>query len=140
MSDSSSRRTFLQSAGLAASSLTLSGAAMTQEQERPKIPGFEEKKTDPKASKGWKPFSDRKIRVGIAGYGLCSFGAQFGFQNHPNVEVVAVTDLIRKRRDALAKACKCEKTYPSCEEMIKDEKMEAVFIARRISLFVLAKK
>ena len=104
MSDSSSRRTFLQSAGLAASSLTLSGAAMTQEQERPKIPGFEEKKTDPKASKGWKPFSDRKIRVGIAGYGLCSFGAQFGFQNHPNVEVVAVTDLIRKRRDALAKA------------------------------------
>ncbi len=39
--------------------------------------------------------SDRKIRVGIAGYGLCRFGSQFGFQNHPNVEVVAVTDLIR---------------------------------------------
>jgi len=93
------------------------------------IAGFKKNKTDPNASKGWQPFSDRKIRVGIAGYGLCAFGAQFGFQKHPNVEVVAVTDLIPSRCAELAKACGCEKTYPSCEEMIKDDNIEAVFIA-----------
>lgn len=93
------------------------------------IPGFEKIQADPNASRGWQPFSDRKIRVGIAGYGMCHFGAAFGFQNHPNVEVVAVTDLIPERCDALAKACRCKKTYPSCEEMIKDDNIEAVFIA-----------
>lgn len=93
------------------------------------IPGFEKNQNDANASKGWRPFSDRKIRVGIAGYGLCQFGSAFGFQDHPNVEVVAVTDLIPSRCAALAKACRCEKTYPSCEEMIKDDKIEAVFIA-----------
>ncbi|MGI9457123.1 MAG: Gfo/Idh/MocA family protein, partial [Aeoliella sp.] len=93
------------------------------------IPGFEQTQADPNSAKGWQPFSDRKIRVGIAGYGLCSFGAAFGFQNHPNVEVVAVTDLIPARCAGLATACRCETTYPSCEEMIKDDKIEAVFIA-----------
>jgi len=93
------------------------------------IPGFEKSQGDPAAAKGWRPFSDRKVRVGIAGYGLCRFGAAFGFQNHPNVEVVGVADLIPDRRAALAKACRCKKTYPSCEEMIKDDKIEAVFIA-----------
>ncbi len=92
------------------------------------IPGFED--TGPAGTgKGWQPFSDRKIRVGIAGYGLCRFGAAWGFQNHPNVEVVAVTDLIPSRRAQLAQACRCQKTYPSCEEMIKDDTIEAVFIA-----------
>ncbi len=93
------------------------------------IAGFEKNQTDPNASKQWQPFSDRKIRVGIAGYGLCQFGAQFGFQDHPNVEVAAVTDLIPSRRDGLAKACRCETTYPSFEEMTKDDSLEAVFIA-----------
>jgi len=93
------------------------------------IPGFEESETDPNAAAEWTPFSDRKIRVGIAGYGLCRFGAAFGFQNHPNVEVVAVTDLIPHRRAALAEACGCRKTFASCEEMIKDGDIEAVFIA-----------
>ena len=77
----------------------------------------------------WKPFSDRKIRVGIAGYGLCKFGAQFGFQDHPNVEVAAVTDLIADRRAELAKACRCETTYDSCEVMLNDDSLEAVYIA-----------
>jgi hypothetical protein len=93
------------------------------------IPGFEKQRVDLDATKGWQPFSDRKIRVGIAGYGLCQFGAEFSFQHHPNVEMIAVTDLIPDRCAALAKACRCEKTYPSCEEMIKDDKIEAVFIA-----------
>jgi predicted dehydrogenase len=129
MSKSSSRRTFLKSVGLATSAFGLGGAALAQDKDKPKIAGFEQAKTDPNAAKGWKPFSDRKIRIGIAGYGLCKFGAHFGFQNHPNVEVVAVTDLDPSRRAGLAKACGCENTYPSCEEMIKDDKIEAVFIA-----------
>jgi predicted dehydrogenase len=129
MSHSSSRRAFLKSVGLATSAFGLGGAALAQKKNPATIPGFEKAKTGPNASKGWKPFSDRKIRVGIAGYGLCAFGAHFGFQKHPNVEVVAVTDLIPSRRAGLARACGCKKTYPSCEEMIKDDKIEAVFIA-----------
>jgi len=81
------------------------------------------------AAEAWRPYSDRKLRVGIAGYGLCQFGAAFGFQNHPNVEVVAVTDLIPDRCAALAGACRCERTYPSCEAMLRDDTIEAVFIA-----------
>ena len=85
--------------------------------------------TDPNASKAWKPVSDRKIRVGIVGYGTCQFGAAFSFQDHPNVEIVAVSDLFPDRCAALAKACRCEKTYPSLEELVKDDKIEAVFVA-----------
>ena len=93
------------------------------------IPGFEKPQNDVNAATVWQPFSNRKVRVGIAGYGMCQFGAAFYFQNHPNVEVVAVTDLNPDRCAELAKACRCAKTYPSCEEMLKDDKIEAVFIA-----------
>ncbi len=97
-------------------------------EEKP-IQGFERGADDPNASKGWKPVSDRKLRVGIVGYGVCKFGADFGFQNHPNVEVVAVSDLFPDRCSALAKACRCQKTYPSLEELVKDDRIEAVFVA-----------
>ncbi|HCC20743.1 MAG TPA: gfo/Idh/MocA family oxidoreductase [Verrucomicrobiales bacterium] len=93
------------------------------------IPGFEKTKDDPNAAKGWKSVSDRKIKVGIAGYGLCKFGATFFYQNHPNVEVVAATDLDPGRCAALAKAVGAKKTYKSCEEMIKDKNIEAIYIA-----------
>lgn len=131
-----SRRGFLQGVGGAGAFLGIAGiaghgaAAETPRDAAGKvIPGFGDAQTDPNAAKGWQPFSDRKIRVGIAGYGLCQFGAAWGFQDHPNVEVVAVTDLIPHRCAELAKACRCETTYPSCEEMIKDDRIEAVFIA-----------
>lgn len=138
MSQSSSRREFLKSVGLTTAGLSLGNAASAQQQKKSRQPknadgkviaGFEETRSDPNASKGWQPFSDRRIRVGIAGFGLCRFGAQFGFQKHPNVEVAAVTDLIPSRCAELARVCGCEKTYPSCEEMIKDDSIEAVFIA-----------
>ena len=82
-----------------------------------------------KPQPAWQPLSDRKLRVGIVGYGVCRFGAAFGFQDHPNVEVVAVSDLIPERCQALAKACRCAKTYPSLEELVKDDRIEAVFVA-----------
>ena len=47
--------------------------------------------------------SDHKLRVGLVGYGVCKFSAAFGFQNHPNVEVIAVSDLIPERCNELAK-------------------------------------
>jgi len=127
MSNSTSRRSFLQAVGLGTAALGLGRSALGG-QPKP-IPGFEEAPPDPNASKGWKPVSDRKIRVGIVGYGTCRFGAAFSFQDHPNVDVVAVSDLFPDRCAALAQACRCEKTYPSLEELVKDDRIEAVFVA-----------
>jgi predicted dehydrogenase len=132
------RREFVGWAGAAVAAMGLSRVPCAQGAEPPPapvdaqgnvIPGFEKTQADLNAAKGWQPVSDRKVRVGIAGYGFCQFGAAFSFQNHPNVEVVAVTDLMPERCAGLAKACRCEKTYPSCEEMIKDDRIEAVFVA-----------
>ena len=120
------RRSFLQAVGLGSAAVALAPTARSQEKV---IQGFEKAPTDPNASKGWKPVSDRKIRVGIVGYGVCQFGAAFGFQDHPNVEVVAVSDLIPDRCAELAKVGRCEKTYPSLEELVKDDRIEAVFVA-----------
>src|SRR5262245_53655866 len=119
------RRTFLRSACIAAAIGLRQPVRSAQEP----IQGFEKALEDPEVTKGWRPVSDRKIRVGIAGYGVCKFGAEFGFQNHPNVEVVAVTDLFPDRCAELARVCECAKTYPSLEELVKDERIEAVFVA-----------
>ncbi|HOX57098.1 MAG TPA: Gfo/Idh/MocA family oxidoreductase [Candidatus Paceibacterota bacterium] len=120
------RRSFLHAIGLGSAALAAPLAARSQEKV---IQGFEKAATEESASKGWKPVSDRRIRVGLAGYGVCRFGAAFSFDKHPNVEVVAVSDLIPDRCAALAKAVKCGKTYPSVEEMVKDDRIEAIFVA-----------
>jgi len=70
-------------------------------------------------SKGWVPVSDRKIRVGLVGYGYSRFGASLVFRTIPNVEVVAVSDLLPDRCTDLSKAARCKKTYPSLEELVK---------------------
>ena len=120
------RRSFLQALGLSSAVLTAPAIVRAADTQ---IQGFEKAATTPDASAGWKPVSDRKIRVGLVGYGVCKFGAAFGFQDHPNVEVVAVSDLIPDNCAGLAKAARCQKTYPSCEELIKEDRVEAVFIA-----------
>ncbi len=120
-----SRRRFMQTAGLGALALGYSCG----NKGKTVIPGFEKAAENADISKNWVPVSDRKIKMGIVGYGYCKFGAAFGFQNHPNVEIVAVSDLIPERCEALAKDCKCSKTYPSLEELVKDETIEAVFVA-----------
>jgi predicted dehydrogenase len=96
--------------------------------EKP-IQGFETAPENPEASKNWKPISDRRIRVGLVGYGVCKFSAAFGFQHHPNVEVAAVSDLVPDRCAELAKVTGCARSYPSLEEMLKDDRIEAVFVA-----------
>ena len=93
------RRSFLRFAGLGAAGLAAQRLAQAAE---PPIQGFERSADSPVAAQGWQPVSDRKIRVGIIGYGVCQFGADFSFQTHPNVEVVAVSDLIPDRCEALA--------------------------------------
>ncbi len=125
----STRRHFIQGATslLGASFLTTTPLALGA--PAPSIQGFETAPASPDFSRGWQPFSERRLRVGIAGYGVCKFGSAFGFQDHPNVEVVAVTDLLPDRCAALAEACRCLKTYPSLELMVKDPKIEAVFVA-----------
>jgi predicted dehydrogenase len=119
------RRSFLHAVGLTSTALAAPAAFGAQEKV---IPGFEKAPTDTRAEE-WKPFSDRRLRVGLAGYGVCKFGAAFFFHKHPNVEVVAVSDLFPDRCAALAKVVGCAKTYASAEEMIKDDRIEAVFIA-----------
>ncbi|HPG66949.1 MAG TPA: Gfo/Idh/MocA family oxidoreductase [Candidatus Hydrogenedentes bacterium] len=93
------------------------------------IQGFDETSSNTAKDRVWTPISERKIKVGIVGYGVCQFGAAFGFQDHPNVEVVAVSDLFPDRCAELARVCRCGKTYPSLEELVKDPDIEAVFVA-----------
>src|SRR6516165_5389424 len=113
MSNNTSRRRFLETVGVASLATIeadrLIGAAKAQPPDA-RILGSGGVKTSGRPKKAWRPVSDRKIRVGIVGYGVCQFGAAFDFQDHPNVTVVAVSDLFPERRAALAKACRCEKT------------------------------
>ena len=67
--------------------------------------------------------------MGIVGFGVCRFGPRFRCRDHPNVQVVAVSDLFPDRCQGLAQECQCEKTYPSLEEMVKDDSIEAIFVA-----------
>ena len=90
---------FIGSAAVVAAS----GLKAAEQKPLSNIQGFDEAFTDEKVGGPWQPFSDKKVRVGIAGYGVCKFGAQFFFQNHPNVEVVAATDLYKGRCAELAK-------------------------------------
>ena len=123
-----SRRGFLWRSGALAAAIGVGFKRFAQAAENP-IQGFENSQEDINASKGWKPISDRKIRIGLVGYGVCKFSAAFGFQSHPNVDVVAVSDLISERCAELAKVTGCAKTYPSLEDLVKDDKIEAVFVA-----------
>ncbi len=126
MSRPVSRRSFMT--GVAASAGLLA-AGESVSSDAPVIQGFDETATNTAKDQSWTPISDRKIRVGIVGYGVCRFGAAFGFQDHPNVEVVAVSDLFPDRCAELAKVCRCSKTYPSLEELVQDPGIEAVFVA-----------
>lgn len=141
-SEGHSRRKFLQTLGIGAAALGMhqiscsgpksavqsnSGNAQV---DLSSIAGFEKTKIDPTTSDGWEPFSDKKIKVGLVGHGVCKFAVAFGFQDHPNIEVVAVSDLFPDRLAEMAKIAKCNKTYSSLEEMIKqDKEIEAVFLA-----------
>ena len=115
------RREFIERLGLGSLGAALAGGTVLSSPAA--------QVTTPVPLKPWTPVSERKIKVGIVGYGVCRFGAEFGFQDHPNVEVVAVSDLIPERRDGLMKACRCAKSYESLEVLVQDPRIEAVFVA-----------
>ena len=119
------RRSFLAASAAAATGGSLLGATRAAEN----IPGFDQTRTDFDRTQQWKPFSDRKVRVGIVGHGVCQFGLAFDLQTHPNVELVAVSDLFPDRCADMARIAKCGKTYPSLEEMVKDDSIEAIYCA-----------
>lgn len=129
MSAKFNRRTFLGATAASAFVPYFFNPAPQASEQSPKIAGFDLKETDYDPLQEWRPYTDRKLRVGLVGYGVCQFAAEFYFQNHPNVEVVAVSDLIPERCVALSQRVKCEKTYPSLEEMVKDDAIEAIFVA-----------
>ena len=123
-----SRRTFMTNAALGAGLLAAS-SGMTKAQDPSTIAGFDDTKTDIDDSKVWQQKYDRKIKMGLVGFGVCQFGTAFSLQSHPNVDLIAVSDLFPERCAAMAQVAKCEKTYPSLEEMLKDKSIEAVFVA-----------
>ena len=96
------------------------------------IQGFEEGDAQADPNDVWEPFSDRKVKVGIAGEGVCSFGSAFGYQSHPNIEVVACAEVQDDRLKLLQERVRAPKAYKSCEEMIahaEEDGLEAVYIA-----------
>ncbi|HNQ72134.1 MAG TPA: Gfo/Idh/MocA family oxidoreductase [Verrucomicrobiota bacterium] len=124
------RRSFLHTVSWGAAALGLSPAVIAGAQTtNPPIAGFEAAPATAETHAGWQPISERKLRVGLVGYGVCKFAAAFGFQNHPNVEIVAVSDLVPARCAELASVVKCSTTYPSLEELVRDDRIEAVFVA-----------
>ena len=123
------RRNFLAAAGAA----TLVGGCardIPREADGKVMMGFDETDVGALAPEPWRPFSDRKVRMGIAGEGVCQFGSQFGYQNHPNSTVVACAELDPKKRALLQERTGAKRAYASCEEMIEKEKeIDAVYIA-----------
>ena len=67
----------------------------------------------------------KKVRIGVVGGG---FGCSFYWHEHPDCEVVAVSDLREDRRKLLSERFKCEKTYNSLEELVKAPDPDAVAI------------
>ncbi len=84
MDNATSRRLFMQSVGLGSlAALAADGLLNTAAAQAPgeKILGAAGVKTSARSKVVWKPVSDRKLRVGIVGNGVCKFGPSFGFQD-----------------------------------------------------------
>jgi len=67
--------------------------------------------------------SPKKIRIGIVGG---RFGCSFQWHEHPDCDVVAVSDLYPDRRERLMKTYGCTKAYNSLEELVLDKNIDAV--------------
>lgn len=67
--------------------------------------------------------SGRKVRIGIAGG---NFGSTFQWHLDPNCTVAAVCDIQPKALARLAEVYRCNVTYGSFRELLKDKNVEAV--------------
>jgi len=66
-----------------------------------------------------------KVRLGIVGGG---FGAAFQWHLHPNCIVEAVAEMRSERRQRLADQYRCSRAYSSLEELLGDDRVEAVAV------------
>lgn len=71
----------------------------------------------------WEQTTDRQLRIGVVGG---RFGLAFQWSEHPNCTVVAVSDLRPDRRATMQGRFRCDTTYPSLEELVKDPNIDAV--------------
>jgi len=69
--------------------------------------------------------SGRKIRMGVVGG---RFGLSFFWHQHPNCEVVAVSDLRPERLDRLVEVYGCDRKFESLEKLVLADDIEAVGI------------
>ena len=69
--------------------------------------------------------TSKKIRIGIVGG---RFGSTFQWHEHPDCIVEAVSDLRSDRREHLMNIYRCNKSYPSLEEMVKDKNIDAIAV------------
>ena len=69
-----------------------------------------------------------RIRVGVIGLGMGRHHVS-SFQNHPNAEVVAISDLDTDRLQEIGDKNGVEKRYTSSEEMLSQETLDVVSIA-----------
>lgn len=69
--------------------------------------------------------SPQKARIGVVGGG---FGCSFQWHEHPDCIVAAVSDLRPDRQKNLVNTYKCERVYPSLEELVKADDIDAVAI------------
>lgn len=67
----------------------------------------------------------KKVRIGVVGGG---FGCSFQWHEHPNCEVVAVSDLREDRRKRLIDTYQCDRTYNSLEELVLAPDIDAVAV------------
>ena len=68
-----------------------------------------------RAGTPWRPRNPReRVRLAVAGGG---FGASHHWHEHPNCDVVAVTDLVEERRQALVRNYACPNAFESLEEI-----------------------
>jgi predicted dehydrogenase len=67
----------------------------------------------------------QKVHIGVVGGG---FGTSFYWHEHPDCVVEAVSDPLPERLDRLSNVYQCSKTYPSLEEMIRDDAVHAVAV------------
>lgn len=81
--------------------------------------------TQTNKTNSWKQESDKKIRIGVVGGG---FGSNFFWHQHPNCVVEAVSDLQTERKNKLMDVYHCAKSYHSLEELVKDDKIDAVAV------------
>ena len=74
------------------------------------------------------------IRVGVIGAGAIAHNHCQGINSHKEAKVVAVADLSKERAEEIKEAYELEKTYRKWEQLVDDDKIDAVAIALPNSL------